>query len=392
MRRSIATTVVAVVAAISFTGTSVFAAVTTNPAFPSLVGNGSSFQANFEAACIGKFTGSTVVGFSSKGKASYTATSSGDGMTALGNGSAQFAGTDAPDFTTSSYAPNDGGSRVAVPLTVAPVAFVYNVNDSRGNLIKGIKLTANIISEIYLGNITKWNDGAIQIANGATYNSTTKAYKGGLSLRLPNEDIKVGARTDGSGTTKNVVIYLAANTTDKGWYAAGSKNMTGGGVSSSYANSNALASGISKKANSAALVEYVGQTEGSIAYADAPDVPSDLGVAKLKNVHGEYTSPTSAAATLALNANGVSTALSSNGYLNSTESANLFSASVQNAYQLTVVSYIQASDKATVNNKAVRAYVNFALTKCQGAAGYAKLPAGIIAIAKVQAAKIGANS
>lgn len=391
MRRSFATTVAAVVAAVSLAGTSAFAAVTTNPSFPSIVGNGSSFQANFQASCAGKFTGTTVAGFSSKGKVSYTSSSSGDGMTALGNGSAQFAGTDAPDFTTGSYAPADGGSRVAVPLTVAPVAFVYNVNDQAGNLIKNIKLTPGIISDIYLGNITKWNDGDIQIANGATYRSATKTYTGGLSAKLPNQDIKIGARTDGSGTTKNVTLWLAANTTGKGWLAAGSKNMTGGGTSSSYANSGSLATGISKKSNSAALIEYVAQTDGSIAYADAPDVPSDLGKAKLKNVNGQYVSPTSSAAGLMLTAAGVTTALTSNGFLNASESANLFSASVANAYQLTVITYVQASDKATTNNKAVRAYVQYALSKCQGSAGFTKLPTAILDIAKAQAAKIGSN-
>ena len=390
MRRSFATAAAAVVTAVSLAGTAAYAGVTTNPAFPSIVGNGSSFQANFQAVCAGKFTNSAVAGFSTKGKVSYTSSSSGDGMTALGNGSAAFAGTDAPDFTTSSYAPQDGGARVAVPLTVAPVAFLYNVSDSHGALIKGIKLNAGIISDIYRGQVTKWNDDAIQLANGAT--KKNNAWKGGLSAKLPNEDIKVGARTDGSGTTKNVVIYLAANVSNAGWYAAGSKNMTGGGSTSSYANSGSLASGISKKSNSAALVEYVAQTEGTIAYADAPDVPKDLGVAKLLNVHGEYVAPTTAAAALALGADGVSTALTSNGYLSSTESANLFNASVKNAYQLTVITYIQASAKASVTNLGVRAYAQYALAKCQGSAGYTKLPANLLTIAATQAAKIGATS
>lgn len=390
MRRSFATAAAAVITAVSLAGTAAYAGVTTNPAFPAIVGNGSSFQANFQAACAGKFTNSVVAGFSSKAKVSYTSSSSGDGMTALGNGSAAFAGTDAPDFTTSTYAPNDSGSRVAVPLTVAPVAFLYNVSDKNGALIKNIKLTAAIISDIYLGNITKWNDDAIQLANGAT--KKNGVFKGGLSAKLPNEDIKVGARTDGSGTTKNVVIYLAANVPSAGWYAAGSKNMTGGGSSSSYANSGSLASSISKKSNSAALVEYVAQTEGTIAYADAPDVPKDLGVAKLQNVHGEFVAPTTAAAALAVGSSSVATALTSNGYLSSTESANLFTASVANAYQLTVITYIQASDKASVTNKAVRAYAQYALAKCQGGAGYTKLPANLLTIANTQAAKIGATS
>ena len=390
MRRSFATTAAAVLTAVALAGSSAFAAVTTNPAFPSVVGNGSSFQANFQAVCTGKFTGTTVAGFSSKGKASYTSSSSGDGMTALGAGTASFAGTDAPDFTTGSYAPADGGSRVAVPLTVAPVAFVYNVNDQAGNTIKNIKLTAGIISAIYTGDITKWNDDAIQIANGATLRNGR--YSGGLSAKLPNADIKVGARTDGSGTTKNVTLWLAANTSGKGWNAAGSKNMTGGGSSSSYANTGSLAAGISKKSNSAALIEYVAQTDNTIAYADAPDVPKDLGVAKLKNVAGEYVAPTSSAAGKAIGTTAVQNALTSNGYLSSSESVALFSANIPGAYQLTVITYVQASNMTSTTNKGVRAYVKYALAKCQGSAGFTKLPSSILTIANTQADKIGATS
>jgi len=389
MRRSLATTAAAVVVAVSLAGTSAFAAVSTNPAFVSVVGNGSSFQANFQAVCVGKFTNSTVAGFSSKGSASYTASSSGTGMTAFNSGTAAFAGTDAPDGTKT---PADGGSGVVVPLTVAPVAFVYNVSTTAGALIKGIKLNADIISDIYRGNITKWNDAAIQVANGAKLKKgSTTEYTGGLSAKLPNEDIKVGARTDGSGTTANVVIYLAANTTGAGWYSAGSKNMTGGGVSSSYANSGSLAS-ITKKSNSAAVVEYVAQTEGAIAYADAPDAPKDLGVVSLKNKHGDYVAPTSAAAGLMLGSSAVQTALSSNGYLSPTESAALFSADVSKGYQLTVITYVMASQKSTNTNKSVRAYIKYALSKCQGGAGYTKLPTALLTIANTQADKIGATS
>jgi phosphate transport system substrate-binding protein len=388
MRRSLATTAAAVVVAVSLAGTSAFAAVSTNPAFVAVVGNGSSFQANFQAVCVGKFTNSTVAGFSSKGSASYTASSSGTGMTAFAAGTAAFAGTDAPTATS----PADGGSGVVVPLTVAPVAFVYNVSTTAGALIKGIKLNADIISDIYRGNITKWNDPAIQVANGAKLKKgSTTVYTGGLSAKLPNEDIKVGARTDGSGTTANVVIYLAANTTGAGWYAAGSKNMTGGGTSSSYANSGSLAS-ITKKSNSAAIVEYVAQTEGAIAYADAPDAPKDLGLVSLKNKHGDYVAPTSAAAGLMLGSSAVATALSSNGYLSSAESAALFSADVSKGYQLTVITYVMASQKSSNTNKSVRAYVKYALSKCQGGAGYTKLPTALLTIANAQADKIGATS
>ena len=59
----------------------------------------------------------------------------------------------------------------------------------------GLKLTGTIIADIFLGKITKFNDPAIQELNP--------------EISLPDEDIVVAHRSDGSGTTFVFVSYLA---------------------------------------------------------------------------------------------------------------------------------------------------------------------------------------
>ena len=59
----------------------------------------------------------------------------------------------------------------------------------------GLKLTGEVIADIFLGKITKFNDPAIQNLNPG--------------VSLPDEDIVVAHRSDGAGTTFVFVSYLA---------------------------------------------------------------------------------------------------------------------------------------------------------------------------------------
>ena len=59
-----------------------------------------------------------------------------------------------------------------------------------------LKLTGEVLANIYLGKITKWNDKAITDINP--------------KLQLPNQDIAVVRRADGSGTTFNFTNYLSS--------------------------------------------------------------------------------------------------------------------------------------------------------------------------------------
>ena len=78
------------------------------------------------------------------------------------------------------------------PTAIGGVVPVINVS----NIAPGqLKLTGTVIADIFLGKITKWDDAAIKALNP--------------TLVLPNQDITVVRRADGSGTTFIWTNYLS---------------------------------------------------------------------------------------------------------------------------------------------------------------------------------------
>ena len=80
-----------------------------------------------------------------------------------------------------------------IPEAIGGVVVVYNIPEVPN---KGLKLTGDEISDIFLGKITRWNDSRI-----AAHNS---------GLNLPDKEIVVAHRSDGSGTTFVFTEYLVA--------------------------------------------------------------------------------------------------------------------------------------------------------------------------------------
>lgn len=70
------------------------------------------------------------------------------------------------------------------PTVAGAVVIVYNVNDADGNPIpNGLKLTPDVIADIFLGKITKWNDPQLVELNP--------------DVKLPEQEIVVAHRSDG---------------------------------------------------------------------------------------------------------------------------------------------------------------------------------------------------
>ena len=79
-----------------------------------------------------------------------------------------------------------------IPESIGGVVVVYNIPEVPN---KGLKLTADAVSKIFLGEITKWNDPTITTANPG--------------LNLPDKEIVTAHRSDGSGTTFIFTNYLS---------------------------------------------------------------------------------------------------------------------------------------------------------------------------------------
>lgn len=119
----------------------------------------------------------------------YQAIGSGGGINQITNRTVDFGATDAP-------MPNDriaSGNIVQVPTVIGGVVPIVNIP---GVADDALKLTGELLADIYLGKITKWNDPKIVELN--------------RGVALPNLAIAPAYRADGSGTTFVFTSYLSA--------------------------------------------------------------------------------------------------------------------------------------------------------------------------------------
>jgi phosphate transport system substrate-binding protein len=120
----------------------------------------------------------------------YQSIGSGGGVKQHIEKTVNFAASDAPlKESERELAPGT----LHIPETIGGVVVAYNIPEVSN---KGLKLTGDEIADIFLGKITKWNDPKI------------KAHNPGLNL--PNKEIVVAHRSDGSGTTFVFTDYLVA--------------------------------------------------------------------------------------------------------------------------------------------------------------------------------------
>ena len=102
------------------------------------------------------------------------------------------------NFAASDKPMSEGERKLApgtlhIPESIGGVVIVYNIPEVPN---KGLKLTADTVAGIFLGDITRWNDTAITAENPG--------------LNLPDKEIVTVHRSDGSGTTFIFTDYLTA--------------------------------------------------------------------------------------------------------------------------------------------------------------------------------------
>jgi len=166
----------------------------------------------------------------------YTANDSGAGISEFLNNQTDFGGTDST-LTRDEYTKGRQrcGSPVrSLPTVIGPIAIAFNVNG-----VTSLNLNGPAAAQIFNGQISMWNDGAIQLLN--------------LGVHLPAEPIHVVYRSDESGTTDNFQRYL--DTTSAGtWGFTAGRKFNGGVGQGAVGNDGAAAA--------------VKNTEGSITYLE----------------------------------------------------------------------------------------------------------------------------
>jgi phosphate transport system substrate-binding protein len=187
----------------------------------------------------------------------YTPTGSGAGIAQITARSVDFGASDAP-LSADQLAACKGC--VVIPWALAAESIPYNLPGLNGRL----RLSGQLIANIYLGKITNWNAAAIKSLNP--------------KLNLPNLKITPVYRSDGSGTTYAFTDYLSEVSPE--WKSKVGKN-----------TSVNFPAGVGARGSSG-TTGVVKQTEGALTYVDAAySIQNKLTFATIRNRAGKFTTP-----------------------------------------------------------------------------------------------------
>jgi phosphate transport system substrate-binding protein len=188
----------------------------------------------------------------------YQSIGSGGGIAQIKAGTVAFGASDMP------LKPEDlkAAGLIQFPTAVAGEDLVYNIPGIKaGQLI----FDGPLVADIYLAKIKKWNDPAIVKLNPG--------------LKLPNMDITVVHRSDGSGTTFTFADYLSKVSPE--W-----KEKVGASTSIAWPT------GVGGKGNEG-VASYVQRISGAIGYVEyAYILEGHLAWARMINKDGKIVSPT----------------------------------------------------------------------------------------------------
>ena len=190
----------------------------------------------------------------------YQSIGSGGGIRQFTEGTVDFGATDGPMTDEQIAAAN--GNVLHVPTVLGAVVVTYNLPAVAA---KALRFDGPTIAEIFQGRITKWNDTRIAALNPG--------------VTLPDQDIIVVHRSDGSGTSFIFTDYLSKVSAD--W-----KQKVGSATSVEWPI------GLGGKGNEG-VTQQVKQSEGAIGYVELIyAVSNQLPYAHVKNSAGQFVEPT----------------------------------------------------------------------------------------------------
>jgi phosphate transport system substrate-binding protein len=189
----------------------------------------------------------------------YQSIGSGGGIRQYTEGTVDFGATDGP--MNESQIQAVAGNVLHVPAVLGAVVVTYNL-PSLGDA--KLKFDGNLLVDIFMGRVTKWNDSKIAALNPG--------------VKLPGVDLVVVHRSDGSGTTYVFTDYL--NKFSREW-----KDKVG------YATSVNWPVGLGGKGNEG-VTQQVKQVEGALGYVELIyAISNKLPYAEIKNASGSYVKP-----------------------------------------------------------------------------------------------------
>ena len=191
-------------------------------------------------------------------KIDYQSIGSGGGIKQLKEQTVDFGASDAP--MKDEELKSASAEILHIPTVLGAVVIKYNLE----GISKPLQFSPDVIADIYLGKIKKWNDPKITADNPG--------------VTLPAADITVVHRSEGSGTSAVFTDYLSKVSAE--W-----KEKVGAGTSPSWPT------GHGGKGNEG-VTGQVKQTPNTIGYVElAYAVQNNLPVAHIKNASGNFVGP-----------------------------------------------------------------------------------------------------
>jgi phosphate transport system substrate-binding protein len=279
----------------------------------------------------------------------YGAIGSGGGIEAITGRTVDFGASDAPLSPDQATACK---GCLQVPWALGATVVTYNVKDAPDHL----KLTGQVVADMYTGKITSWNDPAIASLNPG--------------VNLPDTKVTPVYRSDGSGDSYVFTSYLSA--IDPSW-----KSSVGASTQPAFPTG----TGAEKNSGVAAAIQ---STDGAIGYVAISYIAADsLHAALLQNAAGKY--PVPGLDTIAAAAAAVSD-VQSDGSIPLVNPP----ASAADAYPMATYTYAivpQKSNKAA----ALKDFLMYAITDGQAFGkdlGFPEMPSAVIDHDKTEIAKI----
>ena len=227
-----------------------------------LLGAGSTFINPLFSKMFAEYNTKTGI------EVNYQSIGSGGGILQLTNKTVDFGASDGPlnDEQTTKI----GAPVLHIPMASGAVVITYNLPGVTTNL----KLTPDVIADIFLGKITKWDDKRITSLNPG--------------VTIPSFPILIAHRSDGSGTTNIFTNYLSKVSTE--W---STKVGSGGAVN--------WPTGLGGKGNEG-VAGLVKQTPGAVGYVELIyALQNKMSYAQVKNLKGKFITPSLASVSAASN-------------------------------------------------------------------------------------------
>ncbi|MBE9046921.1 phosphate ABC transporter substrate-binding protein PstS [Pleurocapsales cyanobacterium LEGE 10410] len=229
----------------------------------SLTGAGASFPAPLYQRWFSEYNKEN-----SNIQVSYQSVGSGAGVEQFTQGTVDFGASDVA-MTDEEMAQVERGVTL-LPMTAGSIVLAYNLSG-----IDELRLSRQAYTDILLGKITRWNDPTLAELNP--------------DVELPNSDITVVHRSDGSGTTGVFTKHLSDISPE--W-----EQQVGSGKTVEWP------AGVGAKGNEGVTAQIL-QTEGSLGYVEYGYAKQqNIPVATLENQSGNFVAPTEESASNALGA------------------------------------------------------------------------------------------